>query len=221
MERINWKEKRMVRRVLQYVIGLCVMAAGTVLLKRAALGITPITSVPAAVANVTPFTLGNTTIALHVLCVIGQILVVRRFTVKALLTMLVGVPFGYIIDLFMWLFDPGPLGVFPRIVLLVFGLILTGLGVLLVVGSDLMLPAPDELTHTISEVYGKKLSNVKFISDAIYVIVALAIDLIFAGKITSVGIGTVCAVLLTGRLIGLFGKMFPGMKMSPFWKKLD
>ncbi len=206
MERINWKEKRMVRRVLQYVIGLCVMAAGTVLLKRAALGITPITSVPAAAANVTPFTLGNTTIALHVLCVIGQILVVRRFTVKALLTMLVGVPFGYIIDLFMWLFDPGPLGVFPRIVLLV-------------VGSDLMLPAPDELTHTISEVYGKKLSNVKFISDAVYVIVALAIDLIFAGKISSVGIGTVCAVLLTGRLIGLFGKMFPGLKMSPFWKK--
>ena len=51
MERINWKEKRMVRRVLQYVIGLCVMAAGTVLLKRAALGITPITSVPAAVAG--------------------------------------------------------------------------------------------------------------------------------------------------------------------------
>ena len=211
------KDKQMLRRVLQYVLGLCVMAAGTVLLKRAAVGITPITSVPAAVANVTPFTLGNTTIALHVLCVIGQVLVVRRFTIKALLTMLVGFPFGYIIDFFMWIFDPGPLSIAIRIVLLVIGLILTALGVLLVVGSDLMLPAPDELTHTISEVYHKKLSNVKFISDAVYVIIALAIDLIFAHKVTSVGIGTVCAVLLTGRLIGLFGKLFPGLKMKPFW----
>ena len=211
------KDKQMLRRVLQYILGLCVMAVGTVLLKRAAMGITPITSVPAAVANITPFTLGNTTIALHVLCVIGQILVVRRITVKALLTMLVGFPFGYIIDFFMWIYDPGPLSIAIRIILLIIGLILTALGVLLVVGSDLMLPAPDELTHTISEVYHKKLSNVKFISDAIYVAIAVAIDLIFTRKLTSVGIGTVCAVLLTGRLIGLFGKWFPGLKMKPFW----
>ena len=211
------KDKQIVRRILQYVLGLCVMAAGTVLLKRADVGITPITSVPAAVANITPFTLGNTTIALHVLCVIGQILVVRRVTVKALLTMLVGFPFGYIIDFFMWIFDPGPLSVAIRIVLLIIGLILTALGVLLVVGSDLMLPAPDELTHTISEVYHKKLSNVKFISDAVYVAIAVAVDLIFTGKLTSVGIGTVCAVLLTGRLIGVVGKLLPGLKMKPFW----
>lgn len=211
------KDKQMLRRTLQYILGLCVMAAGTVLLKRAELGITPITSVPAAVANVTPFTLGNMTIVLHAVCVIGQMLIVRRVTFKAFLTMLVGFPFGYIIDFFMWIFNPGPLGVPLRIVLLLIGLILTGLGVLLVVGSDLMLPAPDELTHTISQVYNKKLSNVKFVSDAVYVVIALAVDLIFAHQVTSVGIGTVCAVLLTGRLIGLFGKLFPVLKMKPFW----
>ena len=57
-------------------------------------------------------------------------------------------------------------------------LALSGLGVQLVVSSDLMLPAPDELSHTISQVYNKKLSNVKIISDAIYVAIAVVLALV-------------------------------------------
>ena len=193
------------------------MAAGVVLMKRVDLGISPITAVPAAVSAITPYTLGNMTIVLHALCVVGQILLLRRVTLKSLLTMLVGVPFGYIIDLFMWLFDPGPLGIPLRCLLLVLGLALSGLGVLLVVGSDLMLPAPDELTHTISQVYRKKLGNVKIVSDAVYVAVALAVDLIFTRRVSTVGLGTLLSVLFTGRFIGWFGRLFPGLTMAPFW----
>lgn len=213
--KVNWE--RFLRRVLQYAGGLVVMAMGVVLMKRVNLGISPITAVPAAVSAITPFSLGNMTIFLHALCVVGQILVVKRVTLKSLLTMLVGVPFGYIIDGLMWLFDPGPMGWALRIVLLIVGLALSGLGVLLVVGSDLMLPAPDELSHTISQVYRKKLSNVKIISDAIYVAVAVAVDLIFSHRVFTVGIGTVLSVLLVGRFVGWFGKLLPKLKMEPFW----
>ena len=205
------------RRVLQYAAGLVVMAMGVVLMKRVDLGISPITAVPAAISAITPFTLGNMTIFLHAVCVIGQIIVVKRVTLKSLLTMLVGVPFGYIIDGLMLLFDPGPMGWVLRIVLLIIGLALSGLGVLLVVGSDLMLPAPDELSHTISQVYKKKLSNVKIISDAIYVAIAVAVDLIFSRRVFTVGVGTVLSVLLVGRFVGWFGKLFPGLTMAPFW----
>ena len=210
--------EHMPRRVAQYILGLVVMAMGVVLMKRVELGISPITAVPAAVSAITPFTLGNMTILLHALCVVGQIIVVRRVTLKSLLTMLVGVPFGYIIDGLMLLFDPGPLGLPWRIALLVVGLALSGLGVLLVVGSDLMLPAPDELSHTISEVFGKKLSNVKIVSDAIYVAIAVLVDLIFTRRVSTVGIGTVLSVLLVGRFVGWFGQLFPKLRMEPFWK---
>ena len=209
------------RRVLQYAAGLAVMAMGVVLMKRVDLGISPITAVPAAISNIfgfeAPFTLGNTTTVLHILCVIGQILIVRRVTLKSILTMLVGVPFGYIIDGLMLLFDPGAMGWPLRIILLIVGLALSGLGVRLVVGSDLMLPAPDELSHTISQVYRKKLSNVKIISDAIYVAVAVAVDLIFSRRVFTVGVGTVLSVLLVGRFVGWFGKLFPKLTMPPFW----
>ena len=205
------------RRVLQYFGGLVVMAMGVVLMKRVDLGISPITAVPAAISAITPFTLGNMTIFLHALCVVGQIIVVKRVTLKSILTMLVGVPFGYIIDGLMLLFNPGPMGWPLRCVLLVVGLALSGLGVLLVVGSDLMLPAPDELSHTIAQVYQKKLSNVKIISDAIYVAIAVAVDLIFTHRVVTVGVGTVLSVLLVGRFVGWFGKLFPKLTMAPFW----
>ena len=214
--KVNWE--RFPRRVLQYFAGLVVMAMGVVVMKRVDLGISPITAVPAAVAAITPFTLGNMTTLLHAVCVIGQIIIVRRVTLKSILTMLVGVPFGYIIDGLMLLFDPGALGWALRIVLLLIGLALSGLGVLLVVGSDLMLPAPDELSHTISQVYNKKLSNVKIISDAIYVAIALAVDLIFSRRVFTVGIGTVLSVLLVGRFVGWFGKWLPKLTMPPFWQ---
>lgn len=207
----------MPRRVAQYALGLTVMALGVVFMKRADLGISPITAVPAAVSAITPFTLGNMTIALHALCVIGQCIIVRRITPKALLTMLVGFPFGYIIDGLMLLFNPAVNGIALRAVLLVIGLALSGLGVQLVVGSDLMLPAPDELSHTVSQVSGKKLGSVKIISDAVYVCIALAVDLLFTRRVSTVGIGTVLSVLLVGRFVGWFARWFPKLTMEPFW----
>lgn len=211
-------KEKFARRLIQYATGLIVMALGVVLFKRVDLGIPPITSVPAAVSNVTALSLGTATTLLHALCVAGQIAVRRRVTLKAVLTLIVGVPFGWVIDLFMWLFPATELSVVVRAVILAIGLALNGLGVQLIVGSDLMLPAPDELTHTISQVHGKKLSNVKIIADAIYVAIALVIDLAVTGTVSTVGIGTILSVLLTGRFIGLFNRIFPKLTMDPLWK---
>lgn len=209
---------KLARRLIQYALGLVVMALGVVCLKRVELGISPITSVPAAVANITALTLGQATTLLHALCVVGQVAVLRKVTLKAVLTMLVGVPFGWVIDFFMWLFPAAELSIVLRALILIVGLAISGLGVQIIVGCDLMLPAPDELTHTISQVYNRKLSNVKIVADAIYVAIALAIDLIFTRTVTTVGLGTVLSVLLVGRFIGAFNKLFPGLTMEPMWK---
>jgi len=210
------KRNKLARRVIQYTLGLICMALGAVLMKQADFGISPITSVPAAVANITPFTLGNTTIALHALCVLGQIILVRRITLKSILTLFVGIPFGYMIDGLM-LIIPETGAILLRTVYLLLGIVFQGFGVRTIVGSDLMLPAPDELTHTISQVFSKKLSGVKLVSDAVYVALALAIDLIFTRRVSSVGIGTIISVLLTGSFVGWFTKWFPGLTLPPFF----
>ena len=206
----------MPRRLLQYALGLFVMALGVVLLKRADLGISPISAVPAALADISRFTLGNTTIALHIVCVLGQILIVRRITLKSILTAFVGIPFGYIIDGIMLIIPPFS-GLIMRTVMTVLALVISAFGIHAIVGADLMLPAPDGLTHTISQVYHKKLGNVKICSDGVYIILSVAIDLVFTGHISAVGIGTVMSMLFVGRFVTWYGKWFPGLVMAPFW----
>ena len=76
------KSKKMTRRILQYVAGLVCMAIGLVLVKRTYWGVSPITAVPDAVANITPLSLGNATILLHVLVAVTAFLFVLDFSVK-------------------------------------------------------------------------------------------------------------------------------------------
>lgn len=211
------KSKHLTRRILQYICGLVCMAIGLVLLKRTVWGVSPITAVPDAVANITPLTLGNATILLHLLCVVLQILVQRRVTLKSVLTMCVGVPFGYLVDLFMWLWNP-TLVIWQKCVALVLGIAIQGFGVALISGCDLMLPAPDELNNVISRVHNKKLSNVKMCADAIYVAVAIVINLISTHSLASVGVSSIASVLLTGKFVGLSYKLVPQIRMEPFFQ---
>ncbi len=210
------KQTQLTRRILQYALGLLSMAVGLVLLKRTVWGVSPITAVPDAVANITPLTLGNATILLHLLCVLMQIAVQRRITLKSLLTMCIGVPFGYLVDLLMWLWNP-TLVLWQKGIALVLGIAIQGFGVALISGCDLMLPAPDELNHVISQVYGRQLANVKMCADGIYVVTAIAINLLSTGSLASIGISSIASVLLTGRFIGLTYRLLPGIKMPPFF----
>lgn len=214
------REKQLTRRLIQYLCGLICMAIGLVLLKRTVWGVSPITAVPDAVANITPLTLGNATILLHVVCVILQLLVQKRVTLKSILTLCVGVPFGYLVDLFMWLWDPA-LVLWQKCIALVLGIAIQGFGVALISGCDLMLPAPDELNNVISRVHGKKLSNVKMCADAIYVVTAVVINLISTGTLASVGISSIASVLLTGRFVGLSFRLLPGIRMNPFFNQVS
>ena len=211
------KSKKMTRRILQYVAGLVCMAIGLVLVKRTYWGVSPITAVPDAVANITPLSLGNATILLHVLCVILQIIVQRKVTLKSLLCLGVGVPFGYLVDLFMLLYDPAAPSLAAKCVMLALGVIIQGFGVALISGCDMMLPAPDEFNNVFSRVYNKKLANVKMIADATYVVVAVAINLLAEGTLASVGIGTIVSVFFTGRFVGISFKVLPGIRMTPLF----
>ncbi len=210
------KGKQLPRRILQYLAGLVCMAIGLVLLKRTNWGVSPITAFPDAVANITPLTLGNATILLHVLCVILQIIVQKKITLKSILCMFIGVPFGYLVDLFMWLWDPSMV-LWQKIVSLILGIAIQGFGVALISGCDMMLPAPDEFNNVVARTYDKKLGNVKMCADAVYVIIAIVINLVFQHSLASVGISSVASVLLTGRFVQLSFKALPGIRMTPFF----
>lgn len=195
-------------RYIKYVLGLMTMAVGVVLMKKAALGITPITSLPLALNEVLPvLSLGNWTILFHILCIIGIIAVTKAVTVKVLLMLPVGIGFGYLIDFLLWCWSFETQTIWLRILLLVVGIPVSGLGVALINDADLMLPSPDALLRTVSSQYHHKYSTVKICGDCLWVLCAVIIELSVLHKLQAVNIGTVASALFVGRAIKLWNKL--------------
>lgn len=200
------------RQLPQYIIGLFVMAFGIVLIKKAATGVSPVSVIPAALAEILPLTFGNTTIIFQVICFLLIILVQWKIDVKTILILPVAIVFGYIIDLYMLLLTFSDMPLWLCYVICLAGIAATALGIVIIVGANLMLPSPDALLRTISAKYHQPLSRIKMAGDATYVVIAIIIELIFFHRALShdcVWIGTILSVLLTGRLVGVFGKCLP------------
>ena len=87
------------KRYIIFLIGLFINSLGVRLITKAALGTSPISSIPYVIF---PFTLGQFTIYFSVLLVVLQLLILRRkFKVEHLLQIPISIAFGYFIDLTM------------------------------------------------------------------------------------------------------------------------
>ena len=96
---------------------------------------------------------------------------------KTILMFPVGICFGYFIDFLLWLWQFETDILWLRILLLVVGIPVSGLGVALINDADLMLPSPDGLIRTIAAVYNRKYPIVKIIGDCTWVTCAVIIEL--------------------------------------------
>ncbi len=196
-------------QILQYIVGLLVMSFGVVLIKEVEIGISPVTTIASALSNISSLSMGKTLIIFQLICFVIMVIIQRKLDLKTALTVPVAIGFGYMVDVYMYFVDFGNPVFAVRCVICIIGIMVMALGITIIVGSDLMLPPPDALLRTISKKYNKKLSNVKFAGDAIWVGTAAVIELVFLGRIPSIGLGSLFSVLLTGRLIGLYTKLFP------------
>lgn len=207
---MNWK-----RQLPQYVIGLFVMALGIVLIKQAGTGVSPVSVIPSALSNIFPsLTFGNTTIFFQLFCFVLIVLVQRKIDLKTVLIIPLSIAFGYIIDLYMLILHLQGLHIALRYVFCLLGIAATALGIVIIVGANLMLPAPDALMRAISATFHIPLSKVKFTGDAVWAVLCIVLELACCGKVLSVWIGTVLSVLLTGKLVGVFGKCMPWVNVS-------
>ncbi|MGM9614873.1 MAG: YitT family protein [Oscillospiraceae bacterium] len=203
------------KRIVKYILGLMTMAVGVVLMKKAALGITPITSLPLALNEVLPvLSLGNWTILFHILCILAIMVITKKADVKTLLMFPVGIGFGYFIDLLLWIFRMETDLIAVRILLLGLGIPVSGLGVALINDADLMLPSPDGLIRTIAAHYNKRYPIVKIIGDCTWVAAAAVIELSVLHRLAAVNIGTIASALLVGKTIQLWNRLLFSPKSS-------
>lgn len=193
------------------IFGLFLSALGVALLKKAALGVSPISSAANIVSIAVPeLSLGTWLIIWNCVLIWGQFLILRRdFRPVELLQLPLSVLFGLFTDLSMSILDFAEPGSYIEcFALVVLGTVTMALGISLTVIADVIMNSCEALVKAVSDKTGKAFGSVKIAFDACCVALAVALSFILCGEILEVREGTLVAALLTGVFVNLFGRLF-------------
>jgi len=184
-----------------YFGGFFIMTIGIALSVKSNLGVSPVSSIPYTMTCVWGIEMGRATIIFHAILVAIQIALLRRkFEIKNLLQILVGVVFGSFTTLCNSLvaLAPTPENLIIRLLMCWAGTVFVAFGIFFYVPANIMPLAGEGTMLAISSLTGKPFPKVKIAFDTSMVCVSLVTCLFFLHGLGSVGIGTVIAALLVG-----------------------
>ena len=199
------------KRYIWFLLGVLINSFGIALITKAALGTSPISSVPYVLSLRFSPTLGAFTFVINLLFIVGQILLLRRnYQLFQLLQILVNLVFSWFIDVSMnllgWL---NPQGLPAELVTLVLGCAVLGFGISMEVAPDVLRVPGEGLVGAIAAVTRVRFGTVKVGFDVALVLLSLTMSLVFFHRLNGLGVGTVVAALLVGRFVNLFNARLP------------
>ena len=191
------------KRVLLYVFSLVVLALGITLNTKTQLGVSCIVSVPYCVSQLLALPLGLTTFVYYLLLIGLQKLLLRGdFHPLQYLQIIASLLTSLFIqgwDMLLPLFSP----LWLRIAALVLGIVITALGASLSLALDIVPNPADGLAHAVGKTLNRDVGLGKNLIDLASIAISLALGLLFAGRVLGIGPGTICAMLLTGRVMAV------------------
>lgn len=204
-----------IKRFFVMVIGLIVTALGLAVCVRADLGISPITTLAFALNKAFPaLTLGTYVFFQHIVFfILTVILLGKNFKPFQLLQLPCSFLFGYFVDLWEILLRNLSLnGYAARVLLLLIGCIIVGLGFSMSYTSRVALEANTAFLNAFSQRTGKPYSTLKTLTDVLIVVMAAVVSLVFLRTIVGIREGTIIAAFIIGPIAGFFNKRLAGME---------
>lgn len=202
----NW-----VYRYCWFTVGVIINAFGVAVITKAALGTSPISSVPYVLSLRFVPTLGQFTFVVNLLFIAVQVVLRgRKFPPIQFLQVVVNLVFSAFIDVSMrvlWWFEPDALPV--KLVALVLGCAILGCGISIEVAPDALLVPGEGVVGAIADRTGIRFGSVKVAFDVTLVAIALGLSLWFFHGINGLGLGTVVSALLVGRFVNLCNAHLP------------
>ena len=196
-------------RVPWYLAGLILLALGSAVSIRSALGVTATASIGYVISGITGFSMGLVTVFNFILFIVAQLFLVSgRERLRVLLQLPFSLFFSGVLDLFLALLPERELQIGGRWVLLALGVILTAAGVFLTVSPGIVPTAPDGFVRAASARFGWDFGAVKNVLDLVTVALASALGILCLGSLEGIGAGTLVSALLVGPLTGLLMKRF-------------
>lgn len=189
-----------IKRLILLCAGLSVMAFGVAFSIKAALGTSPISSVPYVTAEISGLSVGATTIIMNFLFVLIQILILRRqYDCFQLLQFPAAILFGVMIDVAEAVLEPLSFSLYlQQWILCIIGIFLIALGVSMEVSANLVTTAGEGIVLAICKVTPVKFSNMKVFFDVTLVCISVVLSLLFLRYLDGVREGTLAAAVCVG-----------------------
>lgn len=221
-----------IKKTVQYIGGLLLIAVGINISKLTNLGISPVSSIPRAAELIWGITLGVATIAVHIVLILLQLLLLRKkFRVVNALGIVVGLVFGWMIDLtgtdtkaFGHLLAGFPVPqTYPlRLVYMAVSVLLIGLGVFIYLKPGWIPMAAEGLSQAVAEVSGKPFGDCKTLTDTVMILIAAVLQFAFLGGFSSfagsnvvVREGTLIAAIFVGQVVKMLSRIEKKVKKHP------
>ena len=189
-----------IERCIILIAGLAIMALSIAFSIKAALGISPISSVPYVTSHISGLSVGQTTIIINIIFILLQIVLLRKnydlfqlFQIPAL------VLFGIMIDFSQYLIrNITYSNYFQQWGLCILGILLLGLGVSLEIMAKLVTTPGEGVVLAICKVFSVKFGNIKIAFDVVLVLISITTVMLFVGHLEGVREGTIAGAILVG-----------------------
>ena len=195
------------KRVVLYVIGVFLLALGATFSIIADIGVSPVTSLPYALALVTGLSVGIMTFVANFIYIILQVILLKQIRWKNFsIQLVIAFLFGSFMDVTIWLTKPLPEAnsIWLIVLYFVIGLVLVAFALLFYFTSSLPTMPYDTLTYAVANKWNFPFGKTKMVSDMLNVVVSIIICLVFIQSFGSIGIGTFIAAYGVGKLVGDF-----------------
>lgn len=203
----------LIKRYLTFTFGLYVLTLGVVMIIKASLGTSPISSFTYVLSLHTPLTIGMATILLNLFLIVGEFWFIRdRLSRKDVFEILMQLPFsllfGVFIDLNMWLLaGVAPSGYMLCLGLLVAGCMIQAAGVALEIKPNVVKMSAEGFVNYASLRYRKDFGRVKIVFDISLVLLAVATSFYFVQGVEGVREGTIVSAISVGTLVTLINRV--------------
>ncbi|WP_295211806.1 DUF6198 family protein [Ruminococcus sp.] len=202
-------KKNYIARAVIYFLGLVILAAGITMNTKTGLGVSTIISVPFAVSTIWNVNFSFVTFVVYALFVVIEIAIKgKNSTLFDWLQLPFSVVFSLLLNLFSKLLSFSFSHIWQNALYLAAAIICTAVGMSLMIAMKLVPNPADGLAQAIGGAFGKDMGFGKNILDVSCVVIACIIGLVFSRSIIGIGIGTLAAMLLVGRCVAVFDRLF-------------
>lgn len=201
-------------RITFMFAGLICIALGIALAKLAAMGTSPISSVPAVMTEVSecfgiPMTMGMWTFVFNLSYFLLELALLRRaFKPVQFLQIPLFFVLSVFVDVWLGVFGPmAPEGYIQQLVWLLASIAVLGFGIRVQLAADLLMTPGDAAVQVLAYVSRQRFSRCKVIWDVSLMSLAALISLLVLGGLYQVREGTIISALLVGPMVRLVDRV--------------